>query len=67
MELIEPTVKRTFEDHELVGTLNVNYEKLKKKMEDFEYVTTKQLNRTATHDDLGKKLGDQVITFIISY
>eukprot|EP00347_Sterkiella_histriomuscorum_P010296 403376849 len=55
MELIEPTVKRTFEDHEIVHQLVTNYEKLKKRQEDFEFTTVKTLGRTASHDDLSKK------------
>lgn len=34
MELIEPTVKRAYEDHESVQNLNYNYDKLKTKVEE---------------------------------
>lgn len=55
MELIEPTVKRTYEDHEKVCELDLAYEKLKSKQEEFEHDTLKILNRTASHEDLTKK------------
>ena len=58
MELIEPTVKRCFEDHETVFTLNKGYEALKKKVDDFEFTTTKQINRTVTLEDLARRLAE---------
>jgi hypothetical protein len=41
MELIQPTIKRSFEDHETVITLTNGLEKLKKKVEDNEVAFAK--------------------------
>ncbi len=60
LELIEPTVKRTMDDHHMVQSLNLAYEKLKKREEDFEHTTVKQLNRTATLDDLNNRVSESV-------
>ena len=45
MELIEPTVKRAYDDHELVKTLGSNFDGLKKKNEEYEHMTRKDVNR----------------------
>lgn len=53
--MIEPSIKKSLDDHESVAELKISYEKLKMKFDDFEYTTSKTLNKLVTADDLIKK------------
>ena len=55
LELIEPSIKKSLDDHELVAELKISYEKLRIKFDDFEYTTTKALNKLVSTEDLLKK------------
>lgn len=60
MELIEPTVKRAFDDHETVKILQMGHEFLKKKFEEHEQNTYKHIQRAVTQEDLSRKLSELV-------
>lgn len=60
MDLIEPTVKRAFEDHESVLNLNYNFDKVKNKIEEIEIKYTSTMMRMITTEDVNKKFHDLV-------
>lgn len=66
MELIEPTVKRAFDDHENMQTLNYNYDKLKNKVEELDMKCTHEFMRLITAEEVSKRFQDLVF-YLLSH
>jgi hypothetical protein len=56
MEMIEPTVKRSYEDHISFQSLSVNHDKLKKDYDEFKLGINKTVLRLVDMEDLSRRL-----------
>jgi phage shock protein A len=57
-ELLEPTIKRSIEDRELMDTFKKTTDSMKRKMDEIEYLVVKTQKKTTFFDDLDKKINE---------